>query len=978
MVWPLLEVIDARLDEPWCRTLATHLGHFDAGEERELRRGRRYAVARRLAGLFASYARQRPQLLVDWRQPATPADLDDDLHWQPELWRALVARVDADPPHIRHAQDRRAAARVAQPICPPGCRCSGTPGCRAPTSSCSRRCPPTTTCTCGCRTPATRCGERSPASTARSPGATTPATATVAHPLLATLGRDLRELQRGLPAIRVTDEYLAGDDRARHPARLAAVRHRRQCRSAAGPDARDGRPLGAGAQLPRSGPAGRRAARGAARPARRRPDARAARHPGDVPGHRDLCAADRRRLRPRRRGARRAPGAPAAGAAGRPLADPDQPAAGAWPSQLLALAGGRVTASEVLNLAQAAPVRARFGFTDDDLEAITRWVRQANIRWGFDQRASRALRRRLRPQHMAFRHRPGAGRRRDVRRLARLDRHHAAARRRQQQPRRTGRPARRVRRSAATRRRLARRHQAAGATGSTRSTDGIDAADPGQRRRRLADRPAAARVRRRAAPTPARGPTPRCGCPTSARCSTGHLAGRPTRANFRTGTLTVCTMVPMRSVPHRVVCLVGLDDGRVPAARRRRRRRRAGPRPDDRRTRHPFRGPAIAARRDRRGHRETGDHLHRRQRILRAGSARLRCRSPSCSTPSTAPPGARCATAIVVEHPLQPFDIRNVMPGRAGRRRAVHASTRPCCARREAAARRTQPNGRRSSPARCRHRRPTTSSLADLSAFFKDPVKGFFRALDFTLPWDVDGVEDAMPVDIDAPRGVGGRRPDARRHAARHDSGRGAAGRVAARHAAARAAGLAQGQRDPRPGRPVGARRALAVPQRPTRDARTTSTSTSAAGRRLTGTVSPVYGDRLVSVTYSQARRQAPAASRGFRCWRCSLTIPAGTGRRSASAGRSGAPRREWRRLGRPDGRPPSRCSPIWWRSTTRAVASRCRCRSRRRTPGPSRAARRRATRNGRRGTGGSPATTPARTGAGARAGVGQGAPLTF
>ena len=39
----------------------------------------------------------------------------------------------------------------------------------------------------------------------------------------------------------------------------------------------------------------------------------------------------------------------------------------------------------MLNLAQAAPVRARFGFTDDDLESITRWVRQANIRWGFDQ-----------------------------------------------------------------------------------------------------------------------------------------------------------------------------------------------------------------------------------------------------------------------------------------------------------------------------------------------------------------------------------------------------------------------------------------------------------------------------------------------------------------------------------------------------------------------------------------------------------------
>ncbi len=42
------------------------------------------------------------------------------------------------------------------------------------------------------------------------------------------------------------------------------------------------------------------------------------------------------------------------------------------------------------------------------------------------------------------------------------------------------------------------------------------------------------------------------------------LRGRPTRANFRTGHLTVCTLVPMRSVPHRVVCILGLDDGEFP------------------------------------------------------------------------------------------------------------------------------------------------------------------------------------------------------------------------------------------------------------------------------------------------------------------------------------------------------------------------------------------------------------------------------
>ncbi|NNG18861.1 exodeoxyribonuclease V subunit gamma [Naumannella sp. ID2617S] len=42
------------------------------------------------------------------------------------------------------------------------------------------------------------------------------------------------------------------------------------------------------------------------------------------------------------------------------------------------------------------------------------------------------------------------------------------------------------------------------------------------------------------------------------------FAGRPSRANFRTGALTLCTMTPMRTVPHRVVCLLGLDDGVFP------------------------------------------------------------------------------------------------------------------------------------------------------------------------------------------------------------------------------------------------------------------------------------------------------------------------------------------------------------------------------------------------------------------------------
>ncbi|GAA2071078.1 exodeoxyribonuclease V subunit gamma [Williamsia deligens] len=46
------------------------------------------------------------------------------------------------------------------------------------------------------------------------------------------------------------------------------------------------------------------------------------------------------------------------------------------------------------------------------------------------------------------------------------------------------------------------------------------------------------------------------------------VAARPTRANFRTGELTVCSMVPMRSVPHRAVVLLGLDDDTYPRATR--------------------------------------------------------------------------------------------------------------------------------------------------------------------------------------------------------------------------------------------------------------------------------------------------------------------------------------------------------------------------------------------------------------------------
>src|SRR5699024_5955208 len=108
LVWPLLQVIDASLGEPWCTDLTRHLG-ADGEPDAELaqvRAGRRYSVALRLAGLFHRYATSRPRVLRDWREgrdtdglDATP--LDADLTWQPELWRRLVAAVDAPPPGVR-------------------------------------------------------------------------------------------------------------------------------------------------------------------------------------------------------------------------------------------------------------------------------------------------------------------------------------------------------------------------------------------------------------------------------------------------------------------------------------------------------------------------------------------------------------------------------------------------------------------------------------------------------------------------------------------------------------------------------------------------------------------------------------------------------------------------------------------------------------------------------------------------------------
>ena len=338
-------------------------------------------------------------------------------------------------------------------------------------------------------------------------------------------------------------------------------------------------------------------------------------------------------------------------------------------ARLLELAGQRLTASQVLDLADREPVRRRFRLDDDDLARLEEWVarRAASAGGSTPRTARRSSSTTLPTRHVARRAGPAAARRDDDRGRAAAVRRRAAARRRRERrdrPRRAASPS--------------------WSTGCRRAVDALDATAAGRRvgggarrRRRRADRDA-----RRATP----GSAPSCsGCSTTSSREAGRprrpssrstevralladrLQGRPTRANFRTGHLTICTLVPMRSVPHRVVCLLGLDDGVVPAQGAARRRRPAARRPARRRARRAHRGPPAAARRADGRHRPADRHLHRQRRAHEPRRARRRCRSASCST-SSGRERRRPASAAAV----RPAQLRR-RRARAGR--AAGAST---------------------------------------------------------------------------------------------------------------------------------------------------------------------------------------------------------------------------------------------------------------------------------------------------------------
>ena len=361
IAWPLLEVVDEALGEPWLRALAAHLG---AGNEDDdaARRARRLSSVRRIAELYDRYALHRPAMLCAWAagrdEDGEGGVLAEDVRWQPELWRRLRERVGRAGP--RHAAGRRlpAAVRGAGPRRPAAAAVAVRPDADAgrPAAGARRarararraRLRPASLAGAldapgrGGRKASPRPRQGRAAPCAGGPRPVRRAADITRHlpvnRLLASWGQDARELQLVLGRRRRAERgppspagLRSAHAAAAHPGRRARRSRaaRRAGRAAAA--ARRG-PQRAGPRLSRPRPPGRGAARRDPAPARRGPDDRAARRHRDVPRHRDVRAADPgdvRRRAGRRRRDRAAAGRRAAGGAARaprrPIAAPDEP-----------------------------------------------------------------------------------------------------------------------------------------------------------------------------------------------------------------------------------------------------------------------------------------------------------------------------------------------------------------------------------------------------------------------------------------------------------------------------------------------------------------------------------------------------------------------------------------------------------------------------------------------------------------------------
>jgi exodeoxyribonuclease V gamma subunit len=800
-VWPLIELVDAELCEPYLAPLAAHLRADTSersGEEETLRR---YATVRHLADLYDRYAVHRPDMVLRWAEALADPDgtertgsaaecsAEGPGAWQAELWRHLRRRIGVPSPAERLETAR---ARIADEPdlldLPPRMSLFGLTRLPASHLRILDAIATNRDVHLFLLYPSGRLWEKVEQLASRLPHPirrhVDPTAPTAANPLLRSWGRDAREMQLVLAAQGVSGGHhrpvpeQGGADLTVLQLLQADVRADRPPVGAPRPGAdRDERPLLA----PDDDSLRVHSCHGRLRQVEVMRDAilhLLADDPTLEPRDVVVMCPDIETFAPLIHavfGSQNQPPSPAE------LDDGEEPEPGpphvrvrladrsirqtnpilAVAAQLLDLASGRVTASEVLDLAGREPVCRRFRFDEDDLGQLERWVGETGIRWGLDR------------EHRAPWKLEGV---RENTWQAGLDRLLLGVAMAEEDERLfngvlplddvssgmvdlAGRFAELVERIQLAVARLQGPQTVSDWTKTLGdATESIAVASPheqwqhDQLHRVLSDVAEAA---------DSDGSNGAAGASASlldlaeVRTLLGdRLRGRPTRANFRTGDLTICTLVPMRSVPHRVIGLLGLDDGAFPrhTAQDGDDLLLADPHVGDRDTRSEDRQLLLDALlaatehlvvtyegRDPRTNQERSpcvpiaELLDVVDRTVRIGED----------------PSSRARSKIVVEHPLQSFDQRNFCPGELRTEEAWSFDP-------------VDLEGARSVAATPAERRPflehaldpvdtSVIQLDSLVRFLEHPVRAFLRE---RLGWygtgGSDEVKDSLPVELDA------------------------------------------------------------------------------------------------------------------------------------------------------------------------------------------------------------------------------------
>lgn len=762
LTWPVLGVLDEVINEDWCRVLRRHL-YVDGQPSAANSTGRRLSLASTVARLFHAYARNRPELLRRWAagRPVGPDDrlLDRHEQWQPLLFAQVLQLQGGTSPVELQEQVRAAVrARPEQLDVPDRLSLFGA-------SRLSRVDLDLLAALAEHRDVHLWLHHASPALwdavTAAGPvvrRADDEVGTRLRNPLLGSLSRDVRELQHLLRA------HTPGHRDVHHPSPTGGTTLLARLR---GDLAADSVP----AEPPLLDPADRsvqvHACHGRTRQVevlREVVTGLLADDPTLEPRDVLVMCPDVETFAPLLAAgfATRGEGVPGTG--GHPASTlrvrvADRALHQANPllavlDRLLDLGTARLTATEVLDLAGHPAVARRFGFDDDALERLRDWTTTSGARWGLhDTHRSEwqlhhvpdgTWRRGLDRILLGAAVDPGQGSHaatvdglvplddvdssdidlagRFAELLDRLDTAHAA---------------------------MSQAHPAPGwAEVLEQAVLALAAPEPDGAWQELQLRDVLSEELLERAEAGG----PRLTLTELRPILRGALSGRPTRTGFRTGALTVCTLVPMRSVPHRVVVLLGLDDGAFP-----RQTVRDG---DDLLTRDPEVGDRDPRSEDRQLLLDaicaTGETL-----VVTYTGADERTGAPVPpavplgelldALDRTARPadGRRTRDVVTTRHPLQPFDGRNFDPGALGRPGPFSFDPRAHAGAVAAAGPRQQPVDlmARTLPVL----EPADVALDEMVRLLVHPAKGFLRQrLQISLSERDGDPDDALPVGLDA------------------------------------------------------------------------------------------------------------------------------------------------------------------------------------------------------------------------------------